>query len=75
MIAQAFAVVGGDQERRIVLQTEARQRLLEPPDLLVGEGHLAVVETAREAPGPGLGRLVGVVRIVEVQPEEDAALG
>ena len=71
VLAQALAVVGGHEEERVVPQAESAESVVEAPHELVGEGHLAVVQPCGVARRVGLGRLVGVVRIVEVQPEED----
>ena len=74
VLAEAFAVVGGHDEKRLALQTLALEGGVEAAHQLVGPGHLAVVEAAGVAGGIGLGRRVGVVGVVEVQPEEEALL-
>jgi hypothetical protein len=75
VLAEALAVVGSDDERRVVSQPERAERVLEAAEELVGPGHLSVVGTARVARRVGFGRLVGVVRLVEVEPEKHATAG
>ncbi len=72
VLAEPFAVVGEDDERRVVAEPERAERVLEAAEELVGPRHLAVVGTPCVAGGVGLGRLVGIVRLVEVKPEEDS---
>jgi hypothetical protein len=71
VVAQAFSVVGGHDEHGLVPEAEAREGGVEPAEELVRPGHLAVVGALGVPGGVGLGRLVGVVGIVEVQPEEE----
>src|SRR3989304_1827353 len=66
---EACSRAGADDERRVVSQPERTEGVLEAAEELVGPGHLCVVGTARVARRVGLGRLVGVVRLVEVEPE------
>jgi hypothetical protein len=75
VLAQALAVVGRDHEQGLFAQAQPAQGLVEATDQLVRKGHLAVVEPARIAGGIRLRRLVGIVGIVEVQPQEGARRG
>ena len=73
VLAEALAVVGGDEHER----AGEGARLLEPPqqprELLVDERDLAVVRRIGEARGEARGRLVRRVRVVVVDPQEERA--
>ena len=74
VVAQALAVVGGEDDERALEQPLLAKPRREPPDHLVGVGDLGQVRLARIARGEGLGRVVGRVRVVEVDPGEEAPL-
>ena len=68
MIAEAFAVIRDDDERRRTWQSI--ERLNEPAELLVHRRHLAEVRILDVLGAERLGRCVGRVRIVVVDPHE-----
>ena len=73
VLAQALAVVGRHHQERVVPQPQAAQGLVQAAHELVRPRDLAVVGPARVSAGVGLGRLVGIVRVVEVDPREERA--
>ena len=64
-------MVGEEHEDRAVPGARALEPRDEPADHLVGVGHLAQVLLPRVAGRERLGRLVGRVRVVEVDPGEE----
>ena len=75
MLAEGFAVVRGDADERLGEASGFPEGPEEPPDPLVGARDLPLVRAAREAGVPGRGRLVGVVGVEEVDPEEEPSPG
>ena len=73
LVAQPLAVVGEQHDERLVPAPEALQLLEQLPHHRVGGRDLSVVRLA-VARGERLGRLVGGVRLVEVQEEQERAL-
>ncbi len=67
-------MVSGDRHRGGAGEAAAVELLEEPADLLVDGGDLAVVRPAGVALAEGIRRLVGSVRVVEVDPEEERPL-
>ena len=72
VLAERLAVIRGDCHERAVADAEPRQSRVESADEFVGPGDLAVVWLARIAGRIRLRRLVGRVRIVQVDPDEGA---
>jgi hypothetical protein len=72
VLAQAFAVVRRDDDERVASPAPAVERVEKAPHELVREGDLSVVRPVGVAGRVRLGRLVGVVGIVEVEPREEA---
>ncbi len=70
VVAKALAVVRKENHDRAVVQSPLLQEPQEPSDDLVGAGDLSVVGE-RVPASEGLGRLVGRVRLEEVQEREE----
>ena len=70
MLIEAFTVVGGDDQQRVVAQTRRTERSIEPADELVRPGDFAVVEPIGIARRVGFRRFVRIVRIVQMHPGE-----
>ena len=70
VLAERFAVIGGEDEQRVVADAEARQRPVEASDQLVGPGDFAVVRALGVSRGIGFGWFVRRVRIVEMHPRK-----
>ena len=78
MTAERFAVVAGDDQNRLLIQSGVLQPRHEAADLLIGKRDLAIVET-RQTAAAELGeqrfrRLVGAVRVVQMNPGEEGAI-
>ena len=73
VLPQALAVIRGHDEKSVLAQAEPSEGLVEAAHQAVGPRHLAVVGPTRVLRGIGLGGIVGIVGIVEVQPEEEPA--
>ncbi len=71
VLAQRLAVIAGDHDQRRRLGTGEKRRQ-QRRQVAVGRGHLAKVGVGGEARGIRLGRLVGGVRIEQVDPHEAA---
>ena len=72
VVAQALAVIRGDDDHRLVVGLLLPQPVQEAPDQLVGVGDLAVVGVGELAVRRG--RVVGRVRLVEMQEGEEGRL-
>ena len=72
VLAELFAVIGGDDDER--RPRERAQPVDEPGERAVDGAHLGVVALDRRRDRRQLVRLVGLVRIEVVQPEERARL-
>ena len=71
MVAEALAVVADDDNHRAVVEAERLELGDDAADLAVGEGNLAVVRVSLVTRRERLGRVVGRVRVVEVDPGEE----
>ena len=71
VIAEALSVVARDDQERPLEQVPAFQHLAQPPDQAVRVRNLRVVWPLRIPRRIGLGRLVGIVRLEEMQPQEE----
>ena len=71
MVPQSFAVAPGQDYLGLARDPSLPQLMLQPADLGVEVGHLPVVGFLIERGLERLGRIVVVVRIVEVEPEEE----
>ncbi len=71
VLAEALAVVGGDDQQRAFEQRRAAQPVDQAAHHGVGVLDLAQVRLAGVARGVGFGRLVGRMRIVEMHPGEE----
>ena len=71
VITQSLAVIGGDDHQSVVAVTGGPQAREEIADERVGVGHLAVVGSAQVARRIRLGRLVGCVGLVQMNPGEE----
>ena len=70
MLVESFAVVGGHDEQGVVALPRLGEHCVETAHQIVGPGDLAVVQPAGVSRRVRFGRLVGIVRIVEVHPCE-----
>ncbi len=70
MLFEPLAVIGGDDRPACRRAVPRRQRRIEAADQFVGPCDLAVVRPAGVARRVRLGRLVWIVRVVEVDPRE-----
>ena len=70
VLVEALAVIGRDDEERVVAKLRRRERRVDPAHQLVGPRHFPVVRTSGVLRRVWLRRLVGIVRIVEVHPRE-----
>ena len=75
VLAEALAVIGGDRDDRVREAPAALEAREQAAELLVHVGDLAVVGPRREARREGLRRLVGRVRVVVVDPQEERPVG
>jgi hypothetical protein len=73
VLAQALAVVRHREDERAREEAPLLESAEEPPELLVGEGDLTVVQGRAEARGEFPRRLVGRVGVVVVDPQEKGA--
>ena len=71
VIPEALAVIAQDDEDGAVVDTERLQLSHEAPKLTVGKGNLAVVRTLLVSGREWLGRPVGGVRVVQVNPGKE----
>ena len=68
VLAQSLAVVGGEDEDRVVQYAAAFQAFAQQADEGVGVGHLCVVGAVGILGPVGFRRRVGVVRLEQVDP-------
>ena len=71
VLPERLPVVRREHHERAAGLPRGQDRLQEGAERGVGRGHLAVVGVPAEARGEGLGRVIGVVRLVEVHPAEE----
>ena len=71
VVAEPFPVVGCDHQKGPLEQASGLERLAQSSDQAVRVGDLRVVGPLRIARRERLGRLVGVVRLEQVQPQEE----
>ena len=71
VLPESLAVVGGQNEHRVVQHAAALQALAQHADERVRVGHLGVVGTVGILRPVGLGRRIGVVRLEQVDPQEE----
>ena len=67
-------MVGSQDEECVVSQTQFIDGGVETANQLIRPGHFAIVEPLGIVRSVGLGRLVGVVRIVQMDPSEESVL-
>jgi hypothetical protein len=72
MIAEAFAVVAHDYDDRAIEEVVCVQVRDDAAHLRVGEGNLCIVRAAAQTGGVRFRRFVRRVRIVQVEPAEEA---
>ena len=76
--AQGLSVIAQDDDDRLLVQPIGVEPGNETSHLRVDKGDLAVIETGRTSPAvlrqEGLRRLVGRVRVVEVDPDKEGIL-
>src|SRR5262249_6220015 len=75
MIAEAFAVIGHEDDERAVVKVLSLQEIQEAPDDRVGGRNLSVVRVLGVECAKRLGRLIRRMRLVEVKKAEQAAAG
>ena len=71
VLAHALAVVGRQHDQRAVVEAVALQPVEQRAEALVGVGDLAVVRPVREELVVGHRRVVRLVRVVVVDPQEE----
>ncbi len=74
VLAEALPVIGRHRDEQVARAAGLLQGLEQPAELRVAEGDLSLVRMQRGLT-PGRRRLVGHVRIEEVQPDEEALPG
>src|SRR5689334_19788157 len=67
-------MIGGEDDQKVVLSGALEERPEDAPKALVDRGHLAEIRFARVSTLEGLGRQVGVMRIVEMNPCEELSV-
>ncbi len=75
LLAERLAVVAGDDDERPLQDALRPQGLDDPPQLVVHERDLAVVEVAGEFLLIGRGRIVGHMGVEEMDPGKEPAPG
>ena len=68
VIAEPFAVIRQQHDRRPIVEPDARRRIEQTADDLVGVSDLAVVRRVHREPRR---RCVGLVRLVEMEEQEE----
>ena len=71
VLAQAFAVVAGEDQEGVLDEAVGFEELPEPAELGIGEGDLAEIGMVGVCLSKGGGRLVGRMRVVEMDPGEE----
>ncbi len=71
VLSEHLAVVPGDDDEGVVVEAEVAELLQDLAHAGVGEGHLPLVGVPAPLRGERLGRLVGVVGVVEVDEQEE----
>ena len=71
VLAEAFAVIAAEHHERVGLLARGRQPRQNPADLRIGEGDFAVVSITARLFEKCLRRIIGRVRIVEMDPGEE----
>ena len=74
VLAQPFAVIGGDHDQRVVKVAGLAQRVEHAAEFAVDERGLAVVGRGGERLGKRRGRFVRAVRVEVVHPREERLL-
>ena len=74
VLTKTLAMIRRDDERCVLAQSQAVESGVDPSHQLIRPGHLAVVGSINIAGRVGLGRLVGVVRIVEMHHTKNGPL-
>ena len=72
MLAEPLAVIRGHGEQRLRLEAKPLERVVQLTDERIGVRHLAVVRSIAIARRVGFGRLVRIVRLEQMEPQEDA---
>ena len=72
MLAEPLAVIRRDGEQRLRLEAKTLERIVQLTDERIGVGHLAVVRPIAISRRVRFGRLVRIVRLEQVNPQEDA---
>ena len=75
MRAQRFAMVGHHRDHGFVIEAVLAQRVQQFADAGVGVGDFSVVGLRREALLVGRRRVIGIVRVVQMDPEEKWSIG
>ncbi len=71
VIAEPLAMIAGEDDQRIVEQAAILEELPEAAEERIGVGHLAVIRPPGVLRQVGFGRRVGIVRVVEMEPDEE----
>ncbi len=74
VIAEPLAVIPGDDDERIVEQTAILEKPPETAEERIGVGHFAVIRPPLVLRQIGFGRGVGIVRVVEVEPDKEGSV-
>lgn len=75
MRAERFTMVGHHRNHGFVIKAVLAQRVQQFADAGVGVGDFSVVELGSEALLVGRRRVVGIVRVVKMDPEEEWSIG
>ena len=75
VVAQALAMIGEQHHQRAPVQPRPRQEIEETPQRVVHVSQFLVVFALRGAGAIGGGRVVGLVKIKQVDEEQEGAAG
>ena len=70
VVAQGFAVIGGDSDQRIVIQPLVPQIVKQFPHSSIHVGDTPVVRGVRKPAAERFGWIVGIVRVPQVKPQK-----
>src|SRR5262249_23950512 len=74
MLAERFAVIAQYCDRRTVVELSAFQPCNQASEFMVGVGNFSVIEMVAILRAIGLRRIIGAVRVVEMEPKEERTM-